>query len=336
MLEEKESFWRKKGFYLAVCTALVCLLAIGTVYYKMNYQADKGGNLFADSVTSAPGATSGTTGGSAIGESGNGTTGKTGKGTDVAAVQKNTNKSGKSEENSSTDKTQKTEGTEPGAKDSQGKETDVADNNTVNIAEKNTDDRTQSKAEKSAGSGTQNKAGKNTEVKAGKGTDGSNGKNMGNALDDGNAVATMSETGSKNKFDLEKGLLWPVSGDVILKYSMGNTVYFKTLAQYKCNPAIVISSKEGTKVKSAADGTVTKVTKSDETGNMVTVDIGSGYSVTYGQLEDISVKEGQAVKESDVIGKIARPTKYYSQEGSNLYLQVMENDKPVDPLLLLR
>ena len=38
MFEEKESFWKKKGFYLAVCTALVCVLGIGTVYYRMNYK----------------------------------------------------------------------------------------------------------------------------------------------------------------------------------------------------------------------------------------------------------------------------------------------------------
>ncbi len=69
---------------------------------------------------------------------------------------------------------------------------------------------------------------------------------------------------------------------------------------------------------------------------MVTVDIGSGYTLTYGQLKDISVKEGQTIKEGDTIGKVAKPTKYYSEEGSNLYFQVMEKDKSVDPLLLLR
>lgn len=43
--EEKESLWKKKGFYLSVCTALICVLALGTVYYKMNYQKDNGKNL---------------------------------------------------------------------------------------------------------------------------------------------------------------------------------------------------------------------------------------------------------------------------------------------------
>ena len=55
MLEEKESFWKKKGFYLSLCTAMVCLLAVGTVYYKMNYGKNNNeGNLFAESQTEAP------------------------------------------------------------------------------------------------------------------------------------------------------------------------------------------------------------------------------------------------------------------------------------------
>ena len=132
--------------------------------------------------------------------------------------------------------------------------------------------------------------------------------------DNNKTVAVMSETGVKNKFDMEKGLLWPVSGDVILKFSMGNTVYFKTLAQYKCNPAVIIASEEGTKVKEAAGGTVTKVTHSDELGNMVTVDIGSGYTLTYGQLKDITVKEGQTVKEGDTIRKVRKKKRPLFQE----------------------
>lgn len=42
------------------------------------------------------------------------------------------------------------------------------------------------------------------------------------------------------------------------------------------------------------------------------------------------------VKEGDVIGSIAKPTKYYSIEGSNLYFQVMNDEKPVNPMSLLR
>ena len=56
----------------------------------------------------------------------------------------------------------------------------------------------------------------------------------------------------------------------------------------------------------------------------------------YGQLDNISVNKGDELKEGDVIGTIAKPTKYFSEEGSNLYFQVNEGKETVDPLLLLR
>lgn len=149
-------------------------------------------------------------------------------------------------------------------------------------------------------------------------------------------AVTVGTNSIKHAFNEEKGLLWPVSGEVVLKYSMSNTIYFKTLAQYRCNPGIVISADEGTNVKAAANCTVTKIEKDDELGVVVTTDIGNNYSVLYGQLNDISVNKGDELKEGDVIGTIAAPTKYYTVEGSNLYFQVKQGKENVDPLLLLR
>lgn len=314
MFEEKESFWKKKGFYLSVCTAIVCVLAIGTVYYKMNYKKDNGQNLFADSATSSPVATSSTTGGSAINSSGQQEAGTNNNEASVSVAQNN-NVQGIVTSKPADNVPEET----PDVKNTTQKEKDT----------KKTDKAKEKPVTKTI---TQNKT-KNKEKEVKKAE---NPVKSAKKQTDNKTVAAMSETGVKNKFDMEKGLLWPVSGDVILKFSMGNTVYFQTLAQYKCNPAVIIASEEGTNVKEAAGGTVTKVTHSDELGNIVTVDIGSGYTLTYGQLKDISVKEGQEIKEGDIIGKVAKPTKYYSKEGSNLYLQVMEKDNPVDPLLLLR
>ena len=47
-------------------------------------------------------------------------------------------------------------------------------------------------------------------------------------------------------------LSWPVEGEVILPFSMDRSVYFKTLAQYQYNPAMLIGAEEGTEVFAAA------------------------------------------------------------------------------------
>lgn len=136
-------------------------------------------------------------------------------------------------------------------------------------------------------------------------------------------------------FKEEEGLIWPVVGDVLLKYSMDKSIYFKTLAQYKVNPAVVIAAKEDTEVLSAAKCVVTDISENEETGVTLTATLGDGYEAVYGQLKEVKAKVGDTIEKGSVIGKIAKPTKYYVAEGTNLYFEVLQDGKPVDPLLLL-
>lgn len=137
-------------------------------------------------------------------------------------------------------------------------------------------------------------------------------------------------------FDQETGLLWPVEGDILIEYSADKVVFFPTLSQYKTNPALIIASEVDASVKASAAGVVKSIEKNDETGTTVTVAIGDDFKVVYGQLKDVSVSKGDEVNEGQVIGKIAKPTKYYSTEGPNLYYQVLQKGETVNPLVLLR
>lgn len=137
-------------------------------------------------------------------------------------------------------------------------------------------------------------------------------------------------------FDADKGLLWPVTGNIIKDYSVDRVVYYETLEQFRVNPAVLIDAEIGTEVLSAAKGVITKITEKDETGITVTASLGNGYSVVYGQLDDLKVKVGDMVEEGQVLGVVAKPTKYYTVEGSNLYFQVLKDDETVNPMLYLR
>jgi len=132
-------------------------------------------------------------------------------------------------------------------------------------------------------------------------------------------------------FDENSELLWPVSGPVALKYSMDNTIYFKTLGAYKCNPAMCISAEVGTNVGVAADGIVESVTESKETGTTVSVAVGNDYVVTYGLLDNVNVKAGDKVSKEQLLGTIAEPTAYYKEEGPILYFMLTKDDMPIDP-----
>ena len=133
-------------------------------------------------------------------------------------------------------------------------------------------------------------------------------------------------------FSEEDGLVWPIVGDVLINYSMDQTIYFPTLDQYKYNPAIVISATQGEAISAAADGRVTSVGYDPGTGNTVVMELGNGYELTYGQLENITVSEGSYVHVGDGIGTVAAPTKYYSLEGTNVYFKLTKNGEPVNPM----
>ena len=150
------------------------------------------------------------------------------------------------------------------------------------------------------------------------------------------ATAAAKPAKKQLSFNQEEGLSWPIKGDVLMEYSADKVVYFKTLAQYRTNPALLIEAKEGMDVKASADGIVESVETSEETGRTVSISIGDGFTVVYGQLKDVSVSKGDMVSEGQVLGKIAEPTKYYKEEGTNLYFQVKENKTAVNPMLLLK
>lgn len=136
-------------------------------------------------------------------------------------------------------------------------------------------------------------------------------------------------------FTPESDLGWPLQGDVILNYSMDQTVYFATLDQYKYNPALIIAGNVNDTVNAAATGRITSITSNEETGTTVTMELGDGYSAVYGQLKEVMYKEGALVEAGDAIGYIAEPTKYYTVEGSNLYFELLKDGEPVDPILFM-
>ena len=155
--------------------------------------------------------------------------------------------------------------------------------------------------------------------------------------DKGSKEDTKKVTVSKElHFAESDGLLRPVSGEVLIPFSMDGSVYFSTLDQYKYNPALMLDAEEGTSVAACAEGKVIDIFRSAEIGNAVTMDLGDGYQITYGQLQEISVSLDSYVNPGEQVGTIAAPTKYYSIEGANLYLKLTMDGTPVNPETLFR
>lgn len=152
---------------------------------------------------------------------------------------------------------------------------------------------------------------------------------------------TAAETGAETviaanyNFPDAMRMEWPLYGDLIMNYSMDKTIYFETLGQYRYNPALVINAEVGADVKASANGVIKEVSASTELGNIVVMDIGDGYELTYGQLDHISVQAGDVVETGTILGTVAEPSVYYSSEGSNLYLKMTKDGLVVNPMDVL-
>lgn len=168
---------------------------------------------------------------------------------------------------------------------------------------------------------------------SGEATDGAESEDS-NAEEADTEKSTVAETVVVSKelsFSESDGLARPVSGEVLLPYSMEAGIYFATLDQYKYNPATIFAAGEGDLVLACADGKVIKIFENEEIGHAVTLELGNGYQVTYGQLEDIQVTLNGYINKGETLASVAAPTKYFSADGTNLYFALEKDGTPVNP-----
>lgn len=138
---------------------------------------------------------------------------------------------------------------------------------------------------------------------------------------------------------------WPVEGSVVVPYTDESTKHWfsESLNQTMRTFGICISAEEGTEVKAIAKGTVTEIVEDSSTyldssmpyvGKLMVIDHGNGYVSMYG-FQNGTVNEdlvGQVVNTGDVLGTVGSPKGAFISLGDNIYLQVMHNDKVINPL----
>lgn len=152
-------------------------------------------------------------------------------------------------------------------------------------------------------------------------------------IEDGDDIANKV---SSLSFSEAAGLKKPIEKSILMHYSPDKSIYFKTLDQYKPNPAVIFSAAEGDAVYACASGVVTDICDDTYLGKTLTMDLGNGYVVKYGQLKDLRVSIGDDVEEGAEIGYIAHSSIYYNLEGDNLYFEMTNNGKYINPETLFR
>ena len=154
------------------------------------------------------------------------------------------------------------------------------------------------------------------------------------ASDEVAEVAGQTSLISMNlNFDASKKLQWPVAGrELVQSFSMDGLVYYPTLEEYKVCPAIMVQAQPGDAILAPADGVVSKISANEEIGTYLCLKLGDEYETIIGNLDNVSVAEGDYVLKGTVLGGLAEPTKYYLTEGPNLYFELLKDGQPLDPL----
>ncbi|MDY3036962.1 MAG: M23 family metallopeptidase [Eubacteriales bacterium] len=124
----------------------------------------------------------------------------------------------------------------------------------------------------------------------------------------------------------------PVTGDIIMDYSMDMPVYHKTLDQYMTHSGIDIAAPSGTTVSACASGTVTRIDEDDRLGITVEINHGNGIISVYGNLAKNDLIElGEIVSKGDTIGRIGRTSLFEFEEDDHLHFEIRNGSEPDDP-----
>ena len=137
-------------------------------------------------------------------------------------------------------------------------------------------------------------------------------------------------------FQEGSNMLWPVYGDIVMRFSMDALIYDPTLVQFRTNDDLRIGSEGGAHVQTGAAGRVEAIGRNVVRGGYVKIDHGNGWVATYGQLHDNKLVEvGDIVQAGQLIGTVGPPSIFGSMLGYHVNLRVTRDDVPVNPYTLL-
>ena len=104
------------------------------------------------------------------------------------------------------------------------------------------------------------------------------------------------------------------------------------LHKQEIHDGVDIAVAEGTEVRAVKSGTVTEVRTSDTYGNLMKYETEDGYEVMYAHLSKVMVKEGEKIKQGQIVAKSGNTG---LSTGPHLHYGIYQKGELVDPLPFL-
>ena len=94
-----------------------------------------------------------------------------------------------------------------------------------------------------------------------------------------------------------------------------------------------MASNTGNKIKTMAEGKVTRAGWASGYGKVIEIDHGNGFKTKYGHLNKIYVNKGQQVAQNEAIGEVGNTGR---STGPHLHYEILYNGAHLNPMVFIK
>ena len=125
---------------------------------------------------------------------------------------------------------------------------------------------------------------------------------------------------------------WPVSGAVIVPFSVDVLAYDETMGDWRTHSGLDIAGELNTRVLATAAGTVSAVYDDPLMGTTIVIDHGNGLTSLYANLaETPAVQVGDAVSTGTIIGAVGDTAPAESGRAAHVHFAMYQDGQAVNP-----
>ena len=216
--------------------------------------------------------------------------------------------------------------------DSKSASTDLSENNINNVKKNDVISTNASSVSGKDGKDGKNKMADNKSVSQNNqnnttGQNNQNKQNKSNTENNGDASKNANSTENKAEF------IRPVEGETAKIFSMDSLIYSETLQEWVTHRGIDIKAEKGAEVKAIADGTIKSIKTDPRYGISIIIKHSKGFESVYACLlnEAQGLKEGDTIKQGQVIGNVGNSGIFESAEGMHLHFEMTKDGDYVNP-----
>lgn len=104
-------------------------------------------------------------------------------------------------------------------------------------------------------------------------------------------------------------------------------------ARSATHKGVDLASNKGNKIKTMAEGRVTRAGNASGYGKLVEIDHGNGFKTKYAHMNKIYVKRGQMVAQGEAIGEVGSTGR---STGPHLHYEVLYDGTPMNPMVFIK